>query len=198
MAPFQRLISTSFFRSEVMGPDKDSLVLLARIGAAHGIRGEVRVKPFGDDPLSFADYGVLTTKDGTARFEVERARVQKTVVITKFKGIDDRNAAEALNGTDLYVARDQLPTPDEDEFYHDDLIGLELREASGRSLGRIIAVQDFGAGDLLDVRPARGPSFYVPFTRAFVPTVDLEGGFAEADLPADYFSTADPDAESSE
>ena len=89
----------------------DQKVLMAKIGAAHGIRGEVRVKPYGDDPLSFADYGILTTRDGKRSFEVERARVQKTVVITKFKGIADRNQAEELNGVDLFIDRDQLPEP---------------------------------------------------------------------------------------
>ncbi|AMN51257.1 MULTISPECIES: ribosome maturation factor RimM [Stappiaceae] len=171
----------------------DQKVLMAKIGAAHGIRGEVRVKPYGDDPLSFADYGILTTRDGKRSFEVERARVQKTVVITKFKGIADRNQAEELNGVDLFIDRDQLPEPEEDEFYYSDLTGLDVLDQTGETLGKIIAVQDFGAGDLLEVRPKRGRSFYVPFTKEFVPEIDLENGRVSASLPEDYFSEGAPE-----
>jgi 16S rRNA processing protein RimM len=176
-----------------MTSSDDQKVLMARIGAAHGIRGEVRVKPYGDDPLSFADYGVLTTKDGKTSFEVEKARVQKTVVVTRFKGITDRNQAEALNGVDLYIDRDQLPEPDEDEFYYSDLTGLAVVDLSGETLGTVIAVQDFGAGDLLEVRPKRGRSFYVPFTKEFVPEVSLSEGMVRVDLPQDYFSEGTPE-----
>lgn len=179
--------------SETKAGDK---VLLARIGAAHGIRGEVRVKSFGDDPLSFTDYGVLTDVTGKQRFEVLRARVQKTVVVTQFKGITDRNQAEALNGLDLYVERDQLPETEEDEFYYSDLTGLPVEDTAGTVLGKVIAVQDFGAGDLLEVRPLRGKSFYIPFTREFVPHVSLEEGRLVVDLPEDYFSEERLDEES--
>jgi 16S rRNA processing protein RimM len=176
-----------------MTSSDDQKVLMARIGAAHGIRGEVRVKPFGDDPLSFADYGILTTKDGSRSFEVEKARVQKTVVITRFKGVTDRNQAEELNGVDLYIDRSQLPEPEDDEFYYSDLTGLAVLDRDGETLGRIVAVQDFGAGDLLEVRPQRGRTFYVPFTKAFVPDISLADGLVRIDLPEDYFSEAEPD-----
>jgi 16S rRNA processing protein RimM len=163
-------------------------VLMAKIGAAHGIRGEVRVKPFSDDPLSFTDYGVLTTKDGKLSFEVESARVKKTVVITKFKEIKDRNRAEELNGVELFVERSKFPEPEEDEFYYSDLNGLSVFDQHGETLGKIVAVQDFGAGDLLEVRPARGRSFYIPFTKDFVPVVSLAEKSVTVDLPDDYFS----------
>ncbi|MBO6510160.1 MAG: ribosome maturation factor RimM [Roseibium sp.] len=168
-------------------------VLMAKIGAAHGIRGEVRVKPFGDDPLSFTDYGVLTTRDGKKSFEVERARVQKTVVVTKFREITDRNQAEELNGTELYIDRNQLPEPEEDEFYYSDLNGLSVIDQNGETLGKIVSVQDFGAGDLLEVRPSRGKTFYIPFTRDFVPEVSLSEKQVKVDLPEDYFSEEKPD-----
>jgi 16S rRNA processing protein RimM len=168
-------------------------VLMAKIGAAHGIRGEVRVKPFGDDPLSFTDYGVLTTRDGKLSFEVERARVQKTVVVTKFKEITDRNRAEELNGVELFVGRDKFPEPEEDEFYHSDLDGLSVFDLQGEPLGKIVAVQDFGAGDLLEIRPARGRTFYVPFTKDFVPKVSLAEKSVTVELPDDYFSEENPD-----
>ena len=167
---------------------------MAKIGAAHGIRGEVRVKPFGDDPLSFTDYGVLTSKDGTLSFEVEKARVQKTVVITKFRNVRDRNQAEELNGVELFIDRDQLPEPEEDEFYYSDLNGLTVFDQNGVDLGKIVAVQDFGAGDLLEIRPKRGRTFYIPFTKDFVPDVSVPLGRVTAKLPEDYFSEDSSDS----
>lgn len=176
-----------------MAETAGSKILMAIIGAAHGIRGEVRVKPYGDDPLSFTDYGVLTTKDGSRTFEVEAARVQKTVVITRFKGIRDRNEAETLNGVELYIDRDQLPETDEDEFYYSDLVGLAVHDPAGERIGKVIAVENFGAGDLLEIRPLRGKTYYIPFTGAFVPAVDMDGGVVTVDLPDDYLSEAKPD-----
>lgn len=172
--------------------DKD-MVLMAVIGAAHGIRGEVRVKPYGDDPLSFTDYGPLEAEDGRT-LEVLNARAQKTVVITKFSGVTDRNQAEELNGLKLYIPRDRLPDPEEDEFYYSDLEGLAVTTVDGEDLGKIVAVQDFGAGDLLEVRPKRGRSFYIPFTKAFVPEIDLAAGNVKVDMPEDYFSEERPDS----
>ncbi|PVB62025.1 ribosome maturation factor RimM [Labrenzia sp. 011] len=176
-----------------MSTSDDRKVLMAMIGAAHGIRGEVRVKPFGDDPLSFTDYGVLTTKDGKRSFEVEHARVKKTVVITRFKGITDRNQAEELNGVELYIRRDQLPETEDDEFYYSDLNGLDVFDQSGDMLGKIVSVQDFGAGDLLEIRPKRGGTFYVPFTKDFVPDISLAEKRVNVVLPDDYFSEGEPE-----
>jgi len=177
-----------------MTSDSGQKVLMAKIGAAHGIRGEVRVKPFGDDPLSFTDYGILTSKDGGRSFEVERARVQKTVVITKFRNVNDRNQAEELNGVELFVDRGQLPEPDEDEYYYSDLNGLAVVDQNGNALGKIVAVQDFGAGDLLEIRPRRGRTFYIPFTKDFVPEVSVSSGQVTAHLPDDYFSEDNSDS----
>ncbi len=181
-----------------MSSPETSRVLMARIGAAHGIRGEVRVKAYGDDPLSFTDYGVLTTKDGKQSFEVVNARVQKTVVITKFKEVTDRNRAEELNGVELYIDRDQLPETEDDEFYYSDLNGLSVQSPSGELLGKIAAVQDFGAGDLFEIRPKRGKTFYIPFTKDFVPEINLEAGFVTADIPEGYLSDDKPESDSSE
>jgi 16S rRNA processing protein RimM len=150
-------------------------ILFATIGAAHGVIGEVRVKSFASDPAALADYGPLFADDGR-RFEIERLRPGKNVVIAKFRGIDDRNAAEALNGIPLYLAREKLPPPEEDEFYHADLIGLEAVTEAGERLGTVIAVHDFGAGDILDIAPPRGPSLMVPFTKAAVPSIDIAAG----------------------
>lgn len=162
-------------------------ILIARIGAAHGIRGEVRVKPFGDDPLSFADYGPLQTADGKRELTVASARLQKSMVVTRFEGVNDRNAAEALNGTDLYVARQALPElDDEDEFYHADLLGLKAVASDGELLGTIVALPDFGAGTLVEIRPTGASSFYVPFTREAVPRIDISSGEVTIVPPEDH------------
>ena len=158
-----------------MAERQGQAVLLAMIGAPHGVRGEVRVKSFTADPTSLGDYGPLTAADGR-RFDIERLRPAKQVVIAKFRGIDDRDSAEALNGTELYVDREALPAADEDEFYHADLIGLTALGEAGEALGTIVAIHDFGAGDILEIATARGPSLLVPFTRAAVPVVDITGG----------------------
>jgi 16S rRNA processing protein RimM len=150
-------------------------VLLARIGAAHGVRGEVRVKSHTADPLALANYGPLSSRDGRS-FAVERIRPAKDVVIAKFYGVDDRNTAEALNGTDLFVDRTRLPAPeDEEEFYHADLIGLRAEGLDGLELGTLVAIHNFGAGDILEIVPSRGPSLLVPFTKVATPVIDLPG-----------------------
>jgi 16S rRNA processing protein RimM len=161
--------------------DKDR-ILLAQIGAAHGVRGEVRVKSFGADPVGLGAYGDLRSEDGRS-FSIERIRPAKEVVVVKFKGVGDRNAAEALNGTRLYVDRASLPDPEEEEFYYADLIGLAALDPDGGTLGTVTAVHDFGAGDILEIAPSRGASLLVPFTREAVPTVDLAAGRLVVILP---------------
>jgi 16S rRNA processing protein RimM len=164
---------------------QEEKVLLARIGAPHGVRGEVRIKAFTADPLSLADFGALTTEDGRS-FRIERLRPAKEVVVAKLRGINDRDAAQALNGLDLYVSRDQLPEPDdEDDFYHADLIGLEAFDPDGAPLGTVVAVHNFGAGDILDVAPRRGLSLLIPFTKDAVPEIDLPAGRLVAVPPPD-------------
>lgn len=151
-------------------------ILLAVIGAAHGIKGEVRVKSFTGDPLAFGDYGKL--HDGQGRkYEVINARLSKNVVVTRFKGIDSREKAEALSGIELFVDRERLPAvEDEDEFYMSDLIGLDVVSPDGTRLGTIKDVQDFGAGDILEIKPLSGPSEMFPFTREIFPEVDIAAG----------------------
>jgi len=164
-------------------PEKRGLLLVAQIGRPHGVKGEVRVKCFTADPLALADYSPLTGEDGR-RFDVVSLRPDKgDMVVARFKGVGDRNAAEALGGLGLYVAREALPEAEEDEFYHADLIGLEARAPDGARLGRVQAVHDFGAGDVLDVKPEKGASFLLAFTRENVPEVDLSSGFLILDLP---------------
>jgi 16S rRNA processing protein RimM len=159
-------------------------VQMAVIGAPHGIKGEVRVKTFTADPLALGDYGPLFTKDGRP-FEIADIRPANTVVVVRFKQVKDRNAAEALTGTELFVDRSALPDEgEEDEFYHADLVGLAVRDETGAEIGKIAAVQDFGGGDVLELAMAGRKDVLIPFTQAAVPVVDIEGGFIEIDTVA--------------
>jgi 16S rRNA processing protein RimM len=152
-------------------------ICVAQIGGAHGLRGEVKLKSFTADPMAVKDYGPLTTEDGSASFEIDMLRAAKGHLVARFRGIDDRNAAERLANLRLFVPRERLPPPAADEYYHADLIGLCAVTADGTEIGTVAAVHDFGAGDILEVRPqAGGTTIMVPFTAAFVPSVDIAGG----------------------
>jgi 16S rRNA processing protein RimM len=172
-------------------------VLIARIGAAHGIRGEVRVKAFTADPRGIGAYGPLEAPDGRT-FEVDSLRPAAgpsgDMLVVKFKGVADRNAAETLNGLELSVPRDRLPPAEEDEYYHADLIGLAAIARDGPELGTVIAVHNYGAGDLLEIAPKRGETLLVPFTRAVVPEVDLKAGRVTVDPPAGLLAGEEPEA----
>lgn len=155
---------------------KNTDILLAVIGAPHGIKGEVRVKSFTDDPLAFADYGKLHDRDGR-KYQVIGARVSKTVVVTRFKSVDSREKAEALKGVELFVERSKLPdVEDEDEFYMADLIGLEAVSPDGQRLGVVKEVYDFGAGDILEIKLEGGKPELFPFTKEAFPEIDVEAG----------------------
>lgn len=168
-------------------PADDALVLLGTIGAAHGVRGEVRIKTFTGDPLAIGDYGVLTARDGRS-FEIVEVRPAKEVVVARIKGIATREAAEALNGTELLVPRDRLPPPeDEDEFLHADLLGCSVLGPDGAVLGTVTAVENYGAGDLLDIETPDGRSVLMPFTKAFAPRVDIAARQIHAEPPLGLF-----------
>ncbi|CCD90856.1 putative 16S rRNA processing protein, function [Bradyrhizobium sp. ORS 375] len=159
------------------------LICVAKIGAAHGVRGEVRLWTFTEDPLAVLHYGPLTTKDGSRSLEVAKAREAKDHLVASFKGVTDRNAAERLNGLELYVPRDRLPETDDNEYYHADLIGLAAETTAGAPLGRVLAIHNFGAGDIIEIAPPSGSTLMLPFTNAVVPTVDLTGGRVIIELP---------------
>ena len=154
-------------------------VCRGRASGARGLKGEVRVKTFTEDPLSFGAYGALEDKAGKRTFEIENVTPAKDGVIARIRDITSREAAEALKGTEFYVSRDRLPETAEDgEYYLADLVGLVAVSADGAALGQVMAVQNFGAGDLLEVRPATGgKTVLVPFTQEIVPEVDLDGGW---------------------
>ena len=160
-----------------------ALVCVARIGAAHGVRGAVKLWTFTEDPLAVKRYGPLATKDGARHFEVTHAREAKGHLVATLKGIATREEAERLNGIELYVAREKLPATDEDEYYHAVLIGLAAVNAANEPIGRVAAIHNFGAGDIIEIAPAHGATMLLPFTNAVVPTVDLAGGRVVIELP---------------
>ena len=160
-------------------------ICIARIGAAHGVRGAVKLWTFSEDPLAVKSYGPLTTKDGARQFEVTHIREAKDHLVATLKGVTTRDEAERLNGIDLYVARDRLPATDDDEYYHADLIGLAAVNAANEPLGRVIAIHNFGAGDIIEIAPPDGATLLLPFTNAVVPSVDLAGGRVVIELPAE-------------
>jgi 16S rRNA processing protein RimM len=170
-------------------------ICIARIGAAHGVRGAVRLWTFTEDPLAVLHYGALATKDGKRSFEVATARAAKDHLVATLKGIATREAAELLNGVELYIARDRLPATDEDEYYHADLIGLAAVTPANEPLGRVIAIHNFGAGDIIEIAPPQGPTLLLPFTNAVVPTVDLANGRVVIELPEEIEGDATTDAD---
>ena len=152
-------------------------ICVAQIGGPHGIRGEVRLKSFTADPLAVKDYGPLTTEDGAASFVIEAVRPAKGHLVARLRGVGDRNAAERLAGIKLFMPRERLPPPAADEFYHADLVGLAAVTGDGTEIGTVVAMHDFGAGDILELRPtAGGTTIMLPFNDACVPNIDIAGG----------------------
>lgn len=169
---------------------------MGRIGAAHGTRGEVRITSYTEDPLAIAGYGPLETDRPGLSVTISAARLAKTVLVARLAGISSREEAEKLNGAGLYVARERLPQTEPDEFYHADLVGLEVRLADGSVLGVVTGVANFGADDLLDVKLADGSrSVYLPFTKAVVPELHLAEGCLLAAPPEGWLDAeTDEDA----
>lgn len=170
-------------------------VQMAVIGAPHGIRGELRVRSFTADPLALADYGPLHAEDGR-RFEILDIRLQKDMVVVRFNGVADRTAAEALTGTALFVDREALPDDlEEEEFYHADLIGLAVFGPDGAPIGKVVAIQDFGGGEILEIARGGRATAMVPFTRAAVPEIDIAAGRLTVDpIAAGLAEEGDNDA----
>ena len=150
-------------------------ICVARIGAAHGVRGEVKLWSFTEDPAAVAGYGPLESEDGKQRFEIEAMRAAKDHFVARIAGVADRDAAERLRNTDLYIPRERLPAIEEaDTFYHADLVGNQAVTPDGKEIGTITAVHNFGASDVIEVKPAAGGEpLLIPFTEATVPEIDL-------------------------
>jgi len=169
-----------------MSDDRDKRVCVARIGAAHGLRGEVRLWSFTEDPGAVARYGPFATADGRV-IEIASLRPAGEFFVARLKGVDDRNTAEALRNVELYVSREKLPqTADAGEFYHADLIGLAAVDPAGAPIGTVIAVHNFGAGDLIELAPASGrETVLLPFNEAVVPAVDIAAGRITVAMPTE-------------
>jgi 16S rRNA processing protein RimM len=159
-------------------------ICVARIGAAHGTAGEVRLWPFTARAEAVAAYGPLQTADGTRAFEIEAIRPGRDCLVARLKGVTDRATAERLRNTDLYAPRERLPDLAAEEFYHADLIGLSAEDKAGRAIGVVIAVHNFGAGDILEIAPAAGgETAMVPFSAAAVPSVEVAARRIVLELP---------------
>jgi len=177
-----------------VGSDAGRRVCVGEIAGAHGVRGLVRLRSFTEDPAAVVAYGLLTDEAGRRRFVVRLQSPGKDGWIARIDGISDRTAAEALRGIRLYVERAAMPVPEEDEFYHADLLGLRAERAGGGELGTVIAVHDFGGGTMLELRLAGGRTVAVPFTRAVVPVVDVSGGRLVVDPPEALLEPVRPPA----
>ena len=143
---------------------------------AHGVRGIVRIKSHTANPDDLTAYGALSDEAGSRRFAVTVTGHVKGLLLARVDGVDDRDAAEALSGTDLHIARAALPPTEGGEYYHADLLGLRAESADGAAIGRVSAIHDHGAGPIVEIQAPDGPSTLVPFTRERVPAVDIEAG----------------------
>lgn len=160
-------------------------ICVGAIAGSFGVQGEVRLKSFCAEASAIADYGPLSTEDGGRSFAVTITRPVKGGFAARLSGVASREEADALRGTRLYAPRARLPEPDDDEFYHADLIGMSVLDTGGTELGRVKAVLNHGATDLLEVHlTGRSDTALIPFTREIVPTVDLAGRRIVADPPA--------------
>jgi 16S rRNA processing protein RimM len=156
--------------------NKPRRIFVGEITGAHGIRGDVLVRTYTATPEAIASYGPLTDVTGQKTFSLRIVRVTSKGIVARVAGIADRNGAEPLRGTKLYIERAKLPATSEAEFYHADLIGLRAIAEDGGALGEIVSVQNFGAGDLLELKPLEGDSEFIPFEDRWVPRVDLAVG----------------------
>jgi 16S rRNA processing protein RimM len=165
-------------------------VRIAKIGAAHGVRGEVRLFAYTEDPLALRTYGELEDESGTRRFRIVSLRPAKDHLVARFEGVGDRDQAASLTHLELYVARERLPQRKEPgTFYHADLVGLCVETKTGEKLGEVIGVRNFGAGDLLEIKLARdGKTALLPFIDPYVPLIDVKGGRIVADPPEGLFN----------
>lgn len=165
-----------------MASSKDPLICIAAIAGAFGVKGEVKIKPFTEKPKACLDYGPLRDKNGDIILTVKSSRMVKKALAVFTEEVATREQAEALKSTKLYVYRSDMPEPDADEFYHEDLVGLDAELEDGTVLGKVKAVQNFGAGDVLEIaggKDATGnkiKAFFHSFTKTAVPVVDIKAG----------------------
>lgn len=163
-----------------MSAASEPLTCVAIIIGAHGVHGAVKVKSFTENPEDFSVYGPLLGEDGTVILTPKNPRPINNAFTMRSPEIKTREQAMAMKGTQLFVPRSVFPETEEDEFYYTDLIGLDVKSTDGKRIGKIISVEDFGAGTMLEIQPGKSSetrnSFYHPFTKIAVPKVDLKAG----------------------
>ena len=179
-------------------PDPADFVLLGVVTGVRGLKGDLRIKSFTADPEDLGAYGPLWDEAGEVSYRVKVTGVAKGHLIARIKGVSNRTAAETLKGLKLHISRSALPDPEEDEFYHSDLIGLQAVTTSGEVLGTVSAVEDFGAGDVLEVASGPYKGLVVPFTKEVVPEVDLEKGAVTVDPPDGLLEPPENEAKETE
>ncbi len=161
--------------SETIDIDSDRL-LIGVIASAHGVRGEVRVKSFTADPDNLSGYGPFTDASGVDVYHINVTGHSRGLLLGRVNDVRDRNSAEALVGTELYIKRDILPPAEDDEFYYADLVGLNVLLESGEVYGRVMSVEEYGAGDVLEIIGLDGQTSLLPFTREIFPVVEMNAG----------------------
>ena len=154
-------------------------------GAPQGVRGEIRVKSLAGEPSAIGVYGPLTNKGGTRAFAFESLRSLKDdMLVARVAGVSTREAAETLKNVEIFARRDQLPPPKEDEFYYDDLVGLEAVDAADARIGRVVSLMNYGAGDVLEIAPIEGgETLLLPFTKGVAPRINFDAGQLVIELP---------------
>ena len=167
--------------------DPKRLIALGDFGAPQGVRGEVRVKSYTQVPKALGSYGALTDAKGARAFTLESLRaVKDDMLVVRVAGVTTREAAQALTGAELFARREQLPPPDEDEFYYDDLVGLTAVSRDGATLGLVVSLSNFGAGDILEIAPeGGGEALSLPFTKAVVPEIDFANRRVVIEAPSE-------------
>jgi 16S rRNA processing protein RimM len=160
-----------------MSKPKSELIMVAQVGAVHGVQGEFKILSFMQNPVSVLEYSPLLSDKGEVALNITAAREHKGQLLVRAKEAPDRTAAEKLKGLKLYIDRADLPEiAEDDDYYITDLIGLSVVDQAGVAFGKVSGVENFGAGDLLDLQPLEGPRVYIPFTRVAVPEVDIKAG----------------------
>ena len=170
----------------------DRKICVGMIAGAHGVRGLVRLRSFTEDPEAIVDYEPLTDEAGEKVYDISLKSAANDFYVAEIKGIASREAAEALRGTKLYVARSQLPKVAKGEYYEADLLGLPVHDRQGKEYGVILSVHNYGAGTFLEVGVKKNAGFMLPFTDAFVPGVDIKTGCVTIDPPPGWLDTAEP------
>ncbi len=175
-------------------PDPADLVLLGTVGSARGIKGDVRIKSFTEAPADIIAYGPLWNAGATRSYKLRVVGESKGQVVARCDGVKERNAPETLKGLGLYVPRTALPAPEDDSFYHVDLIGLRAETTAGDFLGDVRAVHDFGAGEMLEIGGGPHPGLMVPFTLEAVPEIDIASGRVVIEPPEGLLEPPQADA----